>query len=154
VTDKINRVSKAVNFREIDGKQVPAYGYPVHAYEDGITNFEKHGEYPKISEFSEPEIQGILVEASKIVAAIVEKHSNKTDGAYFRLLIIKIALEEVQGLSKSCNGIPGLRGLGLEEAFELSLRILRKGSEEVSGRDFDLNYRHVFEGISFNDYLV
>ena len=99
------------------------------------------------ADMTEEEIQDVFLQAHEKMVALTEKHRNH-EVFYPQLLIVTTVIHSVQTLSKSCNGIPGLRGLGLENTLLLCQQILEK--DVLNPRDFTLKFREIVNGVMFN----
>lgn len=62
-----------------------------------------------------------------------------------KLKVILYPLLSLQLYSESSNGIPSLRGLGLEEGYILAKEVL---SEEITARSFAIHRRKLLGGIT------
>lgn len=92
------------------------------------------------------EVQETLNAALLLLSAAlaVEQEKTRNEITVMRLTIALSGLLTLKMLSKSSNGIPGLRGLGLEEGMNLARRLIADG---VKPHLLTLNYRSLFEGI-------
>jgi hypothetical protein len=91
-------------------------------------------------------VQGTLNAALLLLASAlaVEQEKTRNEIVIMRLTIVLSSLLTLKMLSKSSNGIPGLRGLGLEEGVSLAQRIITDG---VNPHLLTLSYRSLFDGI-------
>lgn len=87
--------------------------------------------------------QSVLIEAEEHLWSLIEGR-NMDD--FPRTWIAFTSLRAVRMLSKSSNGVPGLRGLGLKEALELAESI--NEHKPQSDRDFSIHsYKSLAAGI-------
>jgi len=97
-----------------------------------MSNSQPAEQQPEIDLLDDDHVQKALTEAEEHLWSLIEGR-NMDD--FPRIWIAFTSLRAVRMLSKSSNGIPGLRGLGLKEALELAEAI----NEHKPQSDRDLN---------------
>ena len=75
-------------------------------------------------------------------ALAIEQEKTRNEIVIMRLTIVLSGLLTLKMLSKSSNGIPGLRGLGLEEGMALAQRLIADG---VKPHLLKVDYRSLFD---------
>jgi len=96
------------------------------------------------SALTDEHAQSVLIEAEEHLWSLIEGR-NMDD--FPRIWIAFTSLRAVRMLSKSSNGIPGYRGLGLREALELATAI--NEHKPQSDRDLTIHsYKPIAAGIA------
>lgn len=99
--------------------------------------------------FTNAEVQTVLGEALTIVeTAIASTATNKDGVVAAKLNLLHSSLFLTKTFSASSNGIPALRGLGLDEAISLSRQIVASG--KITSSMLSFNYKNFATGIVFN----
>ena len=93
------------------------------------------------------ETQETLAKAIELLKAELKVQETKSfnEGNIAQLSIVLLSLESVKLLSESLNSIPGLRGMGLEEALIVAENFINNG---VKMRNISIHHRKVFSGIT------
>jgi len=109
-----------------------------------MSNSQKPEAEIEISPLTDDRVQSSLIEAEGHLWSLIEGR-NMDDSP--RIWIAFTVLRSVRMLSKSSNGIPGFRGLGLKEALELADSI--NEHKPTSDRDLTIHsYKHLAAGIA------
>ena len=98
--------------------------------------------------YTDVEVQDILTAAIKIVSGEVDYEANRhmpNDLAISQLTILKSLFVTLRYLTKTSNGIIGLRGLGMEEGVELARQLVE---DEIKPQLLHINLRSAFQGIT------
>lgn len=90
------------------------------------------------------QVQDTLAAAILIIKATLEQE--KDEFVETKLNVLFYFLTHMRQKSKSANGIPGQRGLGLEEAVAISESIILQ--QKVDGRTLSFTMRGAFQGTS------
>jgi len=95
---------------------------------------------------TDTEVQNTLDAAITLVVEVLDEEEQKenNDLTILRLTIVLSSFLTLKMLSKSSNGIPSLRGLGLDEGLTLARHFIAEG---VNIRTLSFNHRSLFESI-------
>ena len=98
---------------------------------------------------TDAEVQAALSSAIEVTAIALASESEKKNNEVVvtRLTFLHLSLTSIKMMSKSSNGIPGLRGLGLEKALKLSEKITAEG---IDVRSVSIHHGHIFDGITLD----
>lgn len=101
-------------------------------------------DFPIAADLTVEQIQNELTAATDKLDALVDATTDEI--AFLRIQTIRNAVRLVTILSASANGIPGLRGIGLENTLLLAQRI--NVQENLTVKDFDIKFRLLTNSIS------
>ena len=96
------------------------------------------------------ETQETLAKAIELLKAERQVQENKSfnEVNVVKLSILILSLESVKLLSESGNSIPGLRGMGLEEAIAAAENLVENG---INTRNISIQHRALFSGITLSN---
>lgn len=101
-------------------------------------------DFPSAADLTVAQIQNELLAATDKLNTLIDGITDEV--TFLRLQIIRNAVQLVTVLSASANGIPGLRGIGLENTLLLAQRI--NAQEKLTAKDFDIKFRLLTNSIS------
>lgn len=102
--------------------------------------------FPRAADLTVDQIQTELQMATEKLDVLISQTKDTNEVAFLRIQTIRNAVRLVLLLSDSANGIPGLRGIGLENTLLLAQRI--NSQEKLTVKDFDIKFRILTDSIS------